>query len=669
MIRLPDWMKSALGALALFAANVYVCRELFRIEWLRHMGSIEGVYIGISRYAMEHWRDLSWFPLWYNGVPYQNTYPPLLHLLVAFAAKSFRYTPQHAHHWVTALMYCLGPVTVYALVLRLSRSRWAALAAGLIYSFLSLSAWLIPDVAADLGSRLHARRLQALVYYGEGPHITGMTLLPLALLFVDIAMTRRRAGWFALAAIFVALPVLSNWLAAFALAIMMLAYVLARYGAKDWTWRDLAYLAWIGVAAYALAMPLAPPSTIAVTQHNAQTIGGDFRLVYQALPRWTAVILIALVWIKAAMRGLSVQLQFAIVFAFLMSLLTLMSAWFDVSIMPQPVRYHLEMEMALAIVIALAAGAILKKFPRWVSIAAFAMLALGLVQPIRQYRRYAKQTLILPIDIATTTEWKTAQWLKNNWTGERVLLSGSNAFWLTAFCDVPEVTGGFDQGITEYAIREGVYEIYTGAAAGDRETEYSLLWLKALGAQAVNVTGPESREFYHPFAHPKKFDGVLAEVWRDGGDAMYRVTPRRSLARVVGRKSLVAREPVNGIDIDPLRAYVADLDSPNFPQAGFDWTSPHSTRIATALTKDQVVSIQIAWHAGWRAAVNGREMPIHRDGIGLMYLDPGIEGPAKIEVIYDGGREMRVARGVSLITALALGIATIVSWRRNNVRR
>src|SRR5262249_40176800 len=160
------------------------------------------------------------------------------------------------------LMYCLGPVSVYALALRLSRSRCTAFVAGLIYSFVSISAWLIPDVAADLGSRLHPRRLQALVYYGEGPHIAGMTFLPLALLFVDIAMRRRRAPWFALGAIFVALPVLTNWLAAFALAIMMLAYVLAQYGTKNWTWRDLAYLALIGAAAYCLAMPLVPPSTI-----------------------------------------------------------------------------------------------------------------------------------------------------------------------------------------------------------------------------------------------------------------------------------------------------------------------------------------------------------------------------------------------------------------------
>ncbi len=658
MNRIPEWLKAASGAIALFLANFYVCRDLFRVEWLRHMGSIEGAYIGISRYAMEHWRDLSWFPLWYNGVPYQNTYPPVLHLLVAFAAKIFHYTPQHAHHWVTALFYCLGPVTVYALAYRFSRSRWTAFAAGAIYSFISLSAWLIPAVAADLGSRLHPRRLQALVYYGEGPHVSAMTFLPLALFFVDIAMARRRPQWFALAAIFVAVTVLTNWLAAFALAIMMICYVLARAGEKGWSLRELAYLALIGIAAYCLAMPLAPPSTIAVTQHNAQTIGGDFRLVYQALPRWTAVILIALVWIKVAMRRLDVPLQFAILFAFLTSLLTLMSAWFDISIMPQPVRYHLEMEMALAILIALAAAALLKRFPRWISITALAFLALMLVQPIRQYRRYARDTLIRTIDITTTTEWKTAQWLKNNLPGERVLLSGSNAFWLTAFCDVPELTGGFEQGLTQYAIREGVYQIYTDAASEHHETEYSLLWLKAFGVSAVNVVGPASGEFYHPFAHPKKFDGVLDPIWRDGDDAFYRVRPPTSLARVVRRSDLVTREPSNGIDVDPVRPYVAALDDLNFPIASFEWTSPHSARITTNVAPDQVVSFQIASHKGWRAILNGQRTEVKADAIGFMYIDPKISGAANIDLIYDGGREMQIARWLAAIAAVLLAAAS-----------
>src|SRR5271163_963464 len=165
------WLTTVLLAICLFGLNFYICHELFQVEYVRFMGSIEGAFIGLSRYAMAHWNDLTWFPLWNDGTPYATTYPPLLHLVVALIASLSGTSPAHAYHWVTALAYCLGPVALFALTLRMSGSRWAAFVAGLIYSSVSMSAWLIPFVARDLGSRFFPRRLQDLVYYGEGPHV------------------------------------------------------------------------------------------------------------------------------------------------------------------------------------------------------------------------------------------------------------------------------------------------------------------------------------------------------------------------------------------------------------------------------------------------------------------------------------------------------------------
>jgi len=144
------WVQTALLALALFLLNLYICRELFRIEYLPFMGSIEGAFIGISRYIQAHWSDLTWYPLLNDGTPFPTTYPPLLNLTVALVASLRGISTAHAYHWVTALAYCLGPVALFALVLRMTASRWAAFVAGLIYSSVSMSAWLVPDIARDL---------------------------------------------------------------------------------------------------------------------------------------------------------------------------------------------------------------------------------------------------------------------------------------------------------------------------------------------------------------------------------------------------------------------------------------------------------------------------------------------------------------------------------------
>lgn len=665
---MPERLKTSLLALALFAANAYVCRGLFSMEYLRHMGSIEGAYIGLARYLRTHGTDMTWFPLWYGGVPYQNTYPPLLHWCVALVAWARGFTTAHAYHWTTAVLYCLGPVALFALVRALSGSRWAALTAGMLYTAVSPSAWIIADVVKDTGSAWHPRRLQALVEYGEGPHVAALTLLPLAILLLHLALTKRKAHYSFAAALGLAAVVLTNWLAGFALALGVVAYLLAKWG--QGRWRNYFYAALIGVAAYCLAMPWVPPSTIATTQFNAQTVGGDFRGLYRALPMWGAVALTGFAVLKLVARKLPLGLQFAILFTFPMSLLTLANTWFHLAIVPQPDRYHLEMEMALVMLAALAGYEIFKHAPRRAAITAMGILTMLLIQPLRLDRRYARW-MIGGIDITQTSEWRTADWLNKNWSGERVMVPGSTQFWLTAFSDTPELGGGFEQGVINQQIRAANYGLTWGK--GGQWPQWNVLWLKALGAQGIGVTGPGSTEVYRDFRDPGKFDGVLDVLWRDRGDVFYRVgKPHRSLARVIPRDSLVPRPPDSAADVEPIRAYVAALDDPSMPDAPFTWTSAHSARIVTNLEPGQIISWQESYHKGWHASVNGHAIPLTRDALGWMTIDPQTTGPVSIDLFYDGGLEMRLAHWLSFGTLIGFLVwivarAARASWYSENV--
>src|SRR5271154_5836544 len=130
-------LKPAALPLLLLALNLYIAKDLFFLEYGQFMGSIEGAYVAISRYMIGNWRDLTWFPLWYGGIPFQNTYPPLLHAVVALVAAAFRISIAHSHHIVTAFFYCCGPVTLYALAVRLTGSRWYSFVAVWTYSIFS----------------------------------------------------------------------------------------------------------------------------------------------------------------------------------------------------------------------------------------------------------------------------------------------------------------------------------------------------------------------------------------------------------------------------------------------------------------------------------------------------------------------------------------------------
>jgi len=50
--RIPARLEAAAQALALLFLNFYICRELLRVEYLGYMGSIEGAFIGMSRYVI-----------------------------------------------------------------------------------------------------------------------------------------------------------------------------------------------------------------------------------------------------------------------------------------------------------------------------------------------------------------------------------------------------------------------------------------------------------------------------------------------------------------------------------------------------------------------------------------------------------------------------------------
>ncbi len=642
------------GALLLFLLNWYIAGKLATIEYLNDMHSIEGAYIGISRFAMQNWGDLTWFPLWSAGIPYQNTYPPLLHLFVAAAASLTGVSPALSFHIVTTFLYCLGPVTLYWLATGWSGSLGCGLFAGLLYSLLSPSAWLIGNVRADLGGWFGARRLHTTVFYGDSPYVASLTLVPVALACLDLALKKRKPLFYLLAAATMTSVVLTNWLGGATLALAVLSYLLA---SQEWRRAWPATLG-IGVLAYALASPWIPPSTINTIRVNAQTIGGDYHMGWRNAG-YALVLAAALLTMHLLFRRLRTAwyLRTALYFALITGAITLSAEWAGVFLLPQPHRYHLPMEMAICLSLAF----LLR--PLRGRAAAVAILVLGAVQA--QHLRHFAGELIQPIDIQSTTEYKTALWFDRNMHGRRVMAPGSTSLYMNAFTDTPQLGGGFDQGTTNWYDRVAIYAIYTGENAGAEDGQISVVWLKAFGVRAVAVGGPASGEHYKPFRNPRKFEGLLPEVYRDGDDYIYAVPSRTgSLAHVVRRGDLVDTPPIHGLDVGQVRRYVAALEEPLLPIAEMTWTSRHSARIVAELRRDQFVSVQVTYHPGWRAEVDGAQRRVMGDKIGLMAVEPQCEGRCTIDLIYDGGTEMKAAKAASLTGLLCCLVWAALSRKR-----
>jgi hypothetical protein len=62
--------------------------------------------------------------------------------------------------------------------------------------------------------------------------------------------------------------------------------------------------------------------------------------------------------------------------------------------------------------------------------------------------------------------------------------------------------------------QRGLEAVYNGGGTPEDDAQISLLWLKAYGAGAVVISGPDSQEYWKPYPHPEKFEGVLPLLWR-----------------------------------------------------------------------------------------------------------------------------------------------------------
>ncbi|HUK16376.1 MAG TPA: hypothetical protein VLW65_08170 [Bryobacteraceae bacterium] len=651
----PPRYRSAAAALVLLAVNAYITLRLFHVAYTRQMGSIEAAFISLARYIRDHFPHLTWYPLWYEGIPFADAYPPLLHFITAGVAAAGGASPGLAYHIVTATLYALGPVALFWMARRLGATRSGAFLGALGYSLLSPACWLVREVRYDSGGWFGPRRLVAMVKYGEGPHIASLLFLVLAIGLLHLALERRRAHHFFLAALAMAAVVLSNWIGAVELGLATAAYLLAGFH-KGWKPAWLRSLA-VGVYAYAIAMPWVTPSTVATIRASAP------RLVGFKTSSWLfwifAASLLLLAWVLKR-RGLPPALRFALLLLYGPTVLALASFWFHVDLVPQANRYHLLMDLAVWLGVAFLASRLRSLTLAKARVAAAPMYAAAAVLVLLpgalmfHQHRLARE-LEAPIDIESTAEYKISHWFGTHMPGRRVFAPGSVSFWMDAFSDTPMLVGGFDNGIRNLTLWDVNFQILFGD-----KLPIALAWLKAFGCDAIVGDDFTSREVFHPYAHPGRLHG-LPELWRDGPDVIYAVPRRGSLAHAIPPTALVRQIP-HPYETKAIDRYVAALDDASLPAATFTWRDPATAVIRADLNPEYLLSVQVTWDPGWRATVNGERRPVWGDKLGQIVVEPQCSGACTVDLIYDGGFELQFARWASAL-ALVAGAVWIL-WQK-----
>jgi hypothetical protein len=647
--------RTVLICLALFVLNALICWPLFGVEYLDAFQSNEGTYITFADFLRRYWPHVGWFPWFDAGMPFEDTYLPLVGFLSAVGSLVGRCSPAHAFHFVLALTYSLAPVFLFlfsqGISGRLAPSVWAAL----LWSLLSPAA-LFPRLWTDTGMHWGMRRLKNIVFYGESPHSVALSLLPLSLWLTARFLDRPTARRLAAAVVAAVAVMLTN---AFGIVVVAVSSLILFASRGKYRGKDLLSLIGILLISYLAICRVLPPSLIRLMEANSQWSGGDFRFTYWT-PLLGASFLVFLILLWAVLRRLSSPIvQFAALFSACFGGITWLG-FYGVNILPQPNRYHIEMEAGLCLLMAFLCELLARRLPRSVA------LALGLVctvalgwAAVKDYR--VARELIRPADIAHSLPYREARWIADNLPGQRVLVATEGQWLFNLFADNPQMSGGHEPSAPNFIQSVAVYTISSGANAGEQDAPISILWLKAFGCGAIVVPGANSKDYFHAVANPGKFDGRLPLLWREEGDSIYRVPLQStSLAHVIPRSALVDRRPINGLDVTPLGPYIAALENPAMPAAHLNWENPDHGKILANMTPSDVISVQVTADPGWRARIGDRPVPLKADQLGFVVIDPRCTGECSIDLEFTGGAERKVTLAVSLLAGI--GLLVMLFW-------
>lgn len=656
-----------LDTVAIFALAVLLVAPLFRVYYRDAWHSIESTFIADGRFLKDHWPSPRWQPLWYCGTRYDYIYPPAIRYGTASLAKILGVTPARAYHIYTAFLYALGIAAVYLFARTGTGSRaWGWLAAAAAAT-VSPGLYLIGPMRADAeGYYSLPQRLHVLLRYGEGPHISAVSVLPLALAATWLALERRRPGMLALAALFSALVVSHNFYGATALAILYPLAVWARFVTQPRR-EVLLRAAAIPVLAYGLTAFWLTPSYVRITLAN-------MRLVSQPGNRWSLGVALGVAALFAWMswragrrypeRAWTIFVAGAAIF---MTLDVVGNHYLGFRVMGEPLRLVPELDLIYILLAISVLGWLLRRRierPRLLALAPQVLAALILIAacvPALRYLRQAWKPYTRDEHPERRIEYRLTDWLARNLPGERILVSGSLRFWFNTWHDLAQVGGGSDQGVLNQSSVAALWVV-----VHDPDPEWALQWLQAAGAGAVVVHDERSQEIYHDFPHPRKFDGRLQVIYDSGaGDRIYRV-PRRfpGLARVVEAARMEKIRPLLEYpDRENVRAYVDVVE--RGPDKRVQWRREglEAIRLSTTLAPGEAVLVQESYDPYWRAYSGGRRLPVRPDPMGFLLIEAP-PGDHTIHLVFELPLENRIGRVASTLTVGLLAVLCLSARRR-----
>lgn len=593
LLRLRAALPWAYG-LGLVWLNAYLVRHVFSLTFTGATHSMHGYWMALGRVMGDSWLMPQWVPYWAGGMPSELTYAPLVPWLGWHLGM----------YAVIAGIFAIGPAALYLMAWQLSGKPGWSFVAGVAYSLLS------PVEPARI---LEPHRMYLTLIWDEAPH-------QLALAMVCLAVAAWARGWRGLAVLAIALAALANPFGVTGAVLFGLCWVLA---AGDWK-----TVLFSGVLGYLVVSPFYPPSMLAVLRANGELAEESVWTTGSWVGLLVVAVGLAILW-RLTGNWARVR-QFALLLVWVTAMLPILFYRWKIVLLQQPGRYQSEAELAIVLFAVFAAERVLAGRPRWL-LAGLAVAGIVMAsQQIVRHRKFSRNSF-RQVPVEETIEYRAAHNVQGT-----VFTAGSLAHWMNAFGDVKQYAGG------SYATSPNtVQQRLSLDLTGQPSWEKFVVWMQAVGVDCVLVPGRQSPEFWKPFAKDV-LAGHLPVLWEERDTRLYQI-PRV-------RRTMVHSVP----GMIPLEPYVAAIEDPAAPELRMEWVSVNRGLVRGTWRPGDMVLVQMNWHKGWKAHLNGVPVPTGADGLGQMVVVPG--GTGELELVYGGGWESWGTRVASALALLMLAL-------------
>lgn len=458
------------------------------------------IQVALARFLeSEDWKALlSNYPYWYlDSTPFRYLTGPILPSLLVGLHNFLPISLFTLLLGLIGLIFPVGAVGVYLLVREMKGERKTAILAAVFY-------FIGPIVP--------------LVFrFSDGLYLITISFLP----YVLVLYLRLLKQWQKQTAIFFILSatglILLDTSIIPTLIFGMVAVFLARSGWKRVEEKLKTSLLLIAYSVLLATLWYTPGYWLTLV--TAPSLAGKSLLsVATTLPRLLAVALAIFlgIFFTKFFKKRDLFRDFCLYWLFIFGFLSSMRFISDPDFWLDWIAYGIEVQMGIAMGLSLIISKISKKLPQTYAIVI--LFFVFVVSWLFLIKRGVIDTFQTKVE--QTVECRIGKELnKIVKPGEKVFLSGSTAFWLNAFFDIPQVRGGVDEVAVHPSWDHAAWEIREGT-----KVELSEKWLKELGVKYLVVHDETSEEFYHDFAYPEKFEkGNFQKVYQKGGDRIYQL--------------------------------------------------------------------------------------------------------------------------------------------------